>query len=70
MGNGGELMSDLVTSKPISITVKTARDMSGLSNTTVYELIKTGRIKTTKVGRRTLVIYSSLENLLNPEAGR
>ncbi len=63
-------MSDLVTSKPISITVKTARDMSGLSNTTVYELIKTGRIKTTKVGRRTLVIYSSLENLLNPEAGR
>lgn len=41
--------------------------ISGIGRTKLYELINQGVIKTTTVGRRRLVIYSSLEELANAQ---
>jgi excisionase family DNA binding protein len=54
--------------KPLAVTVKRACKLLGVGNTTMWALIKTGRVKTVSIGRRRLVIYSSLESLLTPEA--
>jgi hypothetical protein len=35
----------------------------------MWALIKDGRVKTVRIGRRRLVIYASLEALLGQEAG-
>jgi excisionase family DNA binding protein len=50
--------------KPLAVPVKEACRIGGFGNTTAYELIKKGTLKTKKIGTRRLVIYSSLEALL------
>jgi len=52
--------------KPLTVTVATARKISGLGNTTVWALIKARKLETVRVGRRTLITYGSLEALLKP----
>ena len=54
--------------KPLSVTVPTALAITGLGRTTLYSLIGAGKIRTTKVGARTLVNYSDLEKLATGEA--
>jgi excisionase family DNA binding protein len=54
--------------KPISVTVQTARKLTGLGNTTIYELIKQKKLKTVAIGRRRLILYRSLEELIGPGA--
>ena len=49
--------------KPLTVTVGTALNISGLGRTKLYELINEGRIKTVTIGRRRLVVFSSLEEL-------
>jgi hypothetical protein len=51
--------------KPLAVPVKTACQLVGVGNTSMWALIKTGRVKTVSVGRRRLVIYASLEALLS-----
>jgi excisionase family DNA binding protein len=53
--------------RPISVTVKTARELTGLGNTKIYQLIKDRKLKTVAVGRRRLIIYRSLEELISRE---
>lgn len=55
--------------QPLAVTVKTACKLVGVGNTTMWALIKQGRVKTARIGRRRLVIYASLEALLISEAG-
>ena len=55
--------------KPLAVPVKTACKRVGVGNTTMWALIKDGRVKTARIGRRRLVIYASLEALLGQEAG-
>jgi excisionase family DNA binding protein len=52
--------------RPIAVTVRDAREVSGLGNTAIYALIKDGTLRTVKVGRRRLVLYDSIEELLQP----
>jgi excisionase family DNA binding protein len=54
--------------KPLAVTVPTARKISGLGNTTVWRLIAEKRLVTVRIGRRVLVTYDSLQNLLSPKA--
>src|SRR5947208_1408272 len=54
--------------KPLAVTIATARRLSGLGNTTIWALIKAGRLEAIRVGRRRLVVYRSLEMLLTPVA--
>jgi excisionase family DNA binding protein len=50
--------------KPLTVTVKTALALLGIGRTMIYELIDQGVIETTTIGRRRLVIYSSLEAIV------
>jgi hypothetical protein len=53
--------------KPLAVSVKTACKLVGVGNTTMWALIKLGRVQTS-IGRRRLVIYASLESLLSEAA--
>ena len=55
-----------VDSKPLTVTVAAARKISGLGNTTIWGLIKQGKLEAVRVGRRTLITFRSLETLLAP----
>ncbi len=56
------------TSKPLTVTVEDACRITGLGRTRLYELIASGALKSTTIGRRRLVMYSSLEALIHGEA--
>jgi excisionase family DNA binding protein len=58
--------ADSTALKPLTVTVATAKKISGLGNTTVWGLIKQGKLEAVRVGRRTLVTFRSLEALLAP----
>jgi len=62
-------VDELRTLKPLTVTVATARRISGLGNTTLWALIKDRRLQTVRIGRRTLISYRSLEILLQPDPG-
>ena len=63
-------LSDYEThgAKPLTVTVATARKLSGLGNTTLWGLIKDRKLDTVHVGRRTLITFRSLEALLAPRS--
>jgi len=58
-------MEHHTTLKPVTVTVETALKLSGIGRTKLYQLIGEGVIKTITVGRRRLVVFSSLEELAN-----
>jgi hypothetical protein len=51
--------------KPLAVPVKTACQLVGVGNTSMWALIKVGKVRTVSIGRRRLVIYASLEALLS-----
>ena len=48
----------------IAYSVKEAVNVSSISRTTLYELIKAGKIKPAKIGTRTLIMRSDLEAMI------
>ena len=54
----------LAPPKPLALTLDDASKATGLGLTTIYELISEGRLKSLSIGRRRLVLYSSIEDLL------
>jgi hypothetical protein len=63
----GLVLDDSHCTKPLTVTVATARKISGLGNTTLWALIKDRKPETVRIGRRTLVTFRSLEALLMPD---
>jgi hypothetical protein len=63
-------LSDYEThgAKPLTVTVGTAKQLSGLGNTKIWALIKDRTLETVHVGRRRLIIFRSLEALLAPRS--
>jgi hypothetical protein len=53
---------------PLAVTFPTAKRLSSLGLTTLWKLAKERRIEVVRVGRRTLIVWSSLEKLLTPES--
>jgi excisionase family DNA binding protein len=53
--------------EPVATSVNGAAKALGLGRTTIYELIKSGRLETIKIGRRTLIKTASIRALINPE---
>lgn len=49
---------------PITYTINDACKVSGLGRTYLYQLISNGRLKSRKVGKRTLIPAESLRSLL------
>jgi excisionase family DNA binding protein len=54
------------TGRPLAVTVEATKKLTSLGNTTIWALIKEGRLKTAMVGRRRLVLVDSIEALLRP----
>jgi excisionase family DNA binding protein len=52
------------TFEPISVRIATAVRMTGISRSRIYELIQAGDLETRKIGRSTLVLFSSLKDLV------
>ena len=50
----------------ITMTVKQAVEFTNLSHTTIYALIKEGRLSKIKIGRRTLLQRNELIKLVTP----
>jgi excisionase family DNA binding protein len=57
---------ELHGTNPLTVTVATARRISGLGNTTLWALIKDRKLETVRIGRRRLITFRSLEALLTP----
>lgn len=49
---------------PISVRIKTAVAMTGISRSRIYELIATGEIKIAKDRRSTLIVVASLRDAI------
>lgn len=49
---------------PISVRVPEAVRMTGLCRSTIYELIASGELEASKVGRSTVILVDSLRRLL------
>jgi DNA binding domain, excisionase family len=58
---------DSLQMPPICVTVPEACRLLGVSRSTVWSLIGSGRIRVARVGRRTLPLYRSLEALAGLE---
>lgn len=56
--------------EPLTVRISTAVRITGLSRSRIYELIQSGDLETTKVGRATLVQYQSLKRLTGNETPR
>jgi excisionase family DNA binding protein len=50
-------------------TIAEAADHLRISKTMVFKLIRTGRLRPTKIGTRTLISGAAIEHLLAPTAG-
>lgn len=55
--------------EPITITVPTFCELSGLSRATAWRLIRDGRVTVSRTTGRTLVSYASAKQLLLPDSG-
>ena len=51
-------------SSKLGLSMSEAAQVSGLSRSTLYILVKEGRLRVTKVGRRTVVPVSAIRDLL------
>jgi hypothetical protein len=54
--------------KPLAVSIKRACEILDIGHTKMWELIGAKRVKTISIGRKRLVIYSSLEALVTPSA--
>jgi excisionase family DNA binding protein len=52
----------------LSCTIAEACEATGIGRTKLYEEIASGRVQTTSVGRRRLVLVSSLMRMIDPGA--
>jgi excisionase family DNA binding protein len=49
--------------RPLTVTISVALALTGIGRTKLYALIAEGKVKTVKIGSRTLVNFASLEAL-------
>jgi excisionase family DNA binding protein len=62
---GAAAEGSLLPMKPLTVTVKRARQITGLGNTTIYEMIGDGSMESVKVRGKRLIIFASLERLVS-----
>ncbi|MBB3875549.1 helix-turn-helix domain-containing protein [Sphingomonas aquatilis] len=52
------------TPRPLAVRVSDATRLTGIGKTKLFELIADGTLETTSIGRRRLILYRSLEQLI------
>ena len=55
--------------EPIAISVNGAAQVLGVGRSSIYGLLKSGRLEAIKIGRRTLLTTASINRLANGELG-
>lgn len=50
--------------RPIAVTIKQACNLIGIKPTLMYELLGAGELESALIGGRRLIVYTSLEKLL------
>jgi excisionase family DNA binding protein len=55
---------------PIALTVADTVKLLGVGKTTIYRLLSEERLSAIKIGRRTLILMASIENLIGSEQAR
>ena len=50
--------------EPLTVLIATAVQLTGISRSRLYELIQSGDLKTVKIGRSTLIPFTSLKALI------
>jgi excisionase family DNA binding protein len=50
--------------EPLTVTVREAKELSGLGWNSIWNAINDGRLKITRVGRRVLIHYDTLKEML------
>ncbi len=61
---------NISTQEKLAFRVNEAVAVSGLSRSTLYELLKAGRLRAVKVGGRRLILREDLQALLEVNANR
>jgi excisionase family DNA binding protein len=56
---------NIPTQEKITLRISETVAVSGLSRSTIYELLKAGKLRAVKVGRRRLILRDSLQTLLH-----
>ncbi len=51
--------------EPVTVTIEGAKKALGIGTTKIYELIGDGRLRTVKLGRRTLIRTDSIRDLVD-----
>jgi excisionase family DNA binding protein len=54
--------------KPLTVSVRRARQLLDVGKTKIFEMIDDGRLRTIKIDRKRLIIYSSIEALIESKA--
>jgi excisionase family DNA binding protein len=60
---------NIPTQEKITLRISETVAVSGLSRSTIYELLKAGKLRAVKVGRRRLILRDSLQTLLQAAEG-
>jgi len=55
--------------EPLAVGVNDATRLSGLGKSKLWELVASGKLAVKRVGRRTLISYESLKQLVLPDGG-
>lgn len=50
---------------PLAVRISDATRLTGIGKTKLFELIAEGKLETSCIGRRRLILYSSLKRLLD-----
>lgn len=56
--------------EPIAISINGAAKALGVGRSSIYSLLKSGRLESIKIGRRTLLTTASISRLANGERGQ
>lgn len=57
-------------SRRLAVNPVEAAERAGITRTAVFELIRTGRLASLKIGRRRLILVAELERFLTDEQNR
>jgi hypothetical protein len=61
-------MAKMSQNPPLAVPVSEGCRLAGIGSSKMYELIGAGTVETTTIGKRRLIIFKSLESLI--DAGR
>ncbi len=61
---------NIPTQEKIALRINETVAVSGLSRSTIYELLKAGKLRAVKIGGRRLILRESLQALLEANANR